>query len=71
MTFEGYWAEVEKVKMLPQMAISQLPGVLNKETKEKLMRMTPEETVKLLNIAIEEINHGSVESIDSLVRKRL
>lgn len=71
MTFEEYWAEVEKLKVLPGMAIQQLPSSLSTETKKRLMRKRPEETVELLNMSIEEINRGSVESIDSLVRKRL
>lgn len=71
MTFEEYWAEVEKLKVLPPMAIQQLPSALSPETKRRLMRKPPEETVKLLNTAIDEVNHGSVESIDSLIKKRL
>lgn len=69
--FSEYWAKVEKLKDLPEMAIKQLPASLSTDTKKKLMKMRPEETVKLLNTAIDQVNRGSVESIDSLVRKRL
>ena len=71
MTFEDYWAEVEKLKVLPDMAIRQLPSALSIDTKKKLMEKSAEETAKMLRNAIEEINHGSVESIESLVRKQL
>lgn len=71
MIFEEYWSEVAKLKLLPQMAIQQLPSSLLEETKKRLMRKRPEETAELLNAAIDEINRGSIESIDSLVRKKL
>lgn len=71
MTFEEYWGEVEKLKALPGMAIQQLPSSLSATTRKRLMKREPEETARLINTAIEEIDRGSVESIDSLVRKRL
>lgn len=71
MSFEEYWVEVEKLKALPGMAIQQLPSSLSLETKKILMRQKPKEAVKLIKAAIDEVNRGSVESIDSLVRRRL
>ena len=71
MTFEEYWAKVEKLKVLPGMAIKQLPSSLSIETKKRLMKKKAEETAEILRVAIEEVNHGSVESIDSLVQRRL
>lgn len=71
MTFEEYWSKVEKLKVLPAMAIQQLPISLSENTKKKLMKRLPDETVRLISTAIEEVNRGSVESIDSLVRKKL
>lgn len=71
MTFEEYWTEVEKLKVLPATAIQQLPSSLSENTKKKLMKRLPDETVRLITTAIEEINRGSIESIDSLVRRRL
>ena len=71
MTFEEYWAEVEKLKVLPHMAIVQLPASLSDYTKKSLMKKQPEETAGILSAAIDENDHGSVESIDCLVRKRL
>lgn len=71
MTFEEYWSEIEKLKILPQMAIQQIPSSLSAETKKRLLQKRPEETVELINTAIEEINCGAVESIDSLMRKKM
>lgn len=71
MTFEEYWAEVAKQKALPEMAIRQLPSSLSASTKKKLMKLKPRETVRILKAAIDRINQGSVESIDSPVRNRL
>lgn len=71
MTFEEYWGEVERLKILPRMAIVQLPTSLSDYTKKRLMRRSPEETAEMLMAAISEIDHGSVESIDSLVRRKL
>lgn len=71
MTFEEYWAEVEKLKALPQMAIQQLPSSLSVNTKIRLMKKRPEETVEMLNIVIDQVNRGSVESIDCLVKRIL
>lgn len=71
MTFEEYWADVEKLKVLSNIAIKQLPSSLSEETKRRLMKKCSVETVELLSAAIEIVNRGSVESIDSLVRKKL
>lgn len=69
MTFDKYWVEVEKLRVLPQMAIKQLPSSLSMETKKRLLKLKPDVTVELLNTVIEQVNSGSVESIDSLVKK--
>lgn len=69
--FSDYWANVEKLKTLPNTAIQQLPNSLSENTKRKLMKIRPEESVKILIATIEQINRGSVESIDTLVRKQL
>ena len=71
MTFEDYWLEVEKLKDLPVLAIQQLSSLLSATTKKMLMKRKLEETAALLNTTIEEVNRGSVESVDSLLNKRL
>lgn len=69
MAFEEYWDEVAKLKNIPNAAIEQLPSTLSEKTKKKLMKRKPEESAEILEVAIDLINRGSVESIDSLIRK--
>ena len=68
MTFEDVWREV---KGLPDTAMVQVPGTLKEETKKKLVMNTPEEVAVIVTAAIDEINHGSVVSLDTLIKKRL
>lgn len=69
MTFEEFWAEVEKLRVLPEMAIVHIPMSLSAESKKKLMKAGPQKCAKMLKSAIEEINHGSIESIDEIVNQ--
>ena len=68
MTFDEMWA---KVQGLPDTAMMQVPGTLKDETKQKLARKTPEEVAWIVQQAVAEVDHGSVEPLDSLLRKRL
>ena len=68
MTFEDVWRQV---KGLPDMAKSQVPGALKEETKRKLSQKSPEEVAVIVAAAIDEINHGSVVPLDTLIKKRL
>lgn len=56
---------------LPNTARIQLPSAISKDTQKKVMKLTPEEFGKVLTTAIDTVNKGSVESIDTLVRKQL
>ena len=71
MTFDELWVEVEKLHTLPDVAIEQMPQALSSETKKRLSRKTPEEASWILSEAIEEINHGSIETVDALTWKKL
>ena len=71
MTLDELWVEVEKMHILPEAAIEQLPQILSNETKKRLFRKTHEEVSRILKEAIDEINRGSVETVDALVRKKL
>ena len=68
MTFDELWREISD---LPEMAKIQIPGVLRESTKKKLARKKPEEVRQIVTAAIEEINHGSVEPLVTLIKKRL
>lgn len=63
-TFEA-WIETTS---LPSTAKMQLPEALSPKSKKLLERTDAEE---IISAAIDEINRGSVETIDALVRKRL
>ncbi len=71
MTFDELWEKISELKTLPDTAIHQVPHVLSDDTKKRIARKTPDEAVRILQEAIEEINRGSVQTVDALVRKRL
>ena len=68
MTFEELWSRVQG---LPDIAIMQVPGILSEETKKRLSRKSTEDVFAIVTAAIEKVNHGSVEPIDILIKKRL
>ena len=65
MTFDELWARVEG---LPDTAKMQVPEVLA-ATKKKLMKYSPAEIEKIVAEAIREVDHGSIETLDNLVRR--
>lgn len=71
MTFDELWIEIEKLHILPDTAIKQMLQALSSETKKLLSRKTPEEASRILSEAIEEINRGSIETVDALTWKKL
>ena len=71
MSFEDFWKEIEKQHILPAMAIDTLPLVLSGDTKECLSGKTPIEAIRILSSAIEQVDNGSIETLDMLVGKRL
>ena len=68
MLFFLLWTQV---KGLPDTAMMQVPLVLTASTKKKLERKTPEEIEQIVSAAIEEINHGSITSLDERINRRL
>ena len=71
MTFEQLMIEINKVGILPDMAIRELPSVLSDKTKKQMLNREPKELAGLLSSAIDRINHGSIESVDELMKKLL
>lgn len=71
MKFEDYWQEVGKENKLPDTAIMQIPDVLSNDTKQWLMRLSPIQTAEIITAAVDEINKGSIETLDALVNKKL
>ena len=68
MTFDELWKEISD---LPEMAKIQVPGILSESTKRKLARKKPEEVRQIVTAAIDEVNHGSVEPLDRIIRKKI
>lgn len=68
MTFDEFWAQV---KGLPDIAMVQVPLVLSTTTKKKLERKTLEEAAVIVTAAIDEVNHGSITSLDELINYKL
>ncbi len=68
MSFGDLWKQVGG---LPDMAMAQIPTVLSASTKMKLTKLSPDEIGIIVNAPIEEINRGSIETVDTLVKKRL
>ena len=69
VTFDDLLTEACNSAGLPNMARLLLPSALSEQTKRDAMKLTPEEFGRALKAAIDEIDHGSIESVDSLVRK--
>lgn len=73
MTFEELWEEIWQYCHLPSMAQEQLPKSLSEATIKRLMRsrMKPAEIAVVIEKAVNEIDHGSVETIDELIYSAL
>ena len=71
MSFEELLDQACKSARLPEMARILLPSTLSEETKKLVLKLEPEEFGAILKAAIDQIDHGSVESVDALVRKAL
>ena len=68
MTFEEVWSQV---KGLPDMAMKQVPKTLSDKTKKTLAHKSPEDVATIVKAAIYEIDHGSIERLDTLVQRKL
>lgn len=71
MNFDELWNEIEKLHMLPDAAIRQVPLILSNKTKKRLSRKPPEEACRILKEAIDQINRGSVETVNALIQEKL
>ncbi len=71
MDFEELLDRACESASLPEMARLLLPSTLSAETKNMVLKLEPEEVGAILIAAIDQIDHGSVESVEALVRKAL
>lgn len=68
MSFEEIWSQVQG---LQQEAINLVPEALTEDTKRRLSNKTPEEVAEIVHAAIDEVNHGSIAPLDTLIKQRL
>lgn len=71
MTFEELLDAACKSAQLPNMARILLPSTLSDTTKKAVMKLDSETLGRILKSAIDEIDHGSIESLDAWVRRAL
>ena len=71
MSFEELLDQACESAILPEMARLLLPSTLSEGTKNMVLKLNQEEFGTILKTAIDQIDHGSVESVDALVRKAL
>ncbi len=71
MTFDDLWRQVAELKILPNEALRLVPDALSLKTKKRLCREKTGEAAEIVQWAINQINHGSVETLDTLVNRRL
>ncbi len=71
MSFEDLLDQACVKAHLPNMARVQLQYALSDETKKMVLQLSPEVLGCVLSTAIDEINLGSVKSIDTFVREYL
>ena len=71
MSFEDLLDQASKSARIPEMSRILLPSTLSEETKKLVLKLEPEAFGAILKAAIDQINQGSVETVDVLVRKAL
>ena len=71
MTFEDYWLQVKNEGILPSEAIKHLPGVFSDSMKRKMMHKKPQEVERIIQESIDEINKGSIDSVETILRRKL
>lgn len=71
MTFEELWELVGKMNVLSKEALRLAPDALSSKTKKRLCTKKPEEAAIIIQWAINQIDHGSIETVDMLVNRKL
>lgn len=73
MTFEDLWEQVCSTSYLPEGARVHLPASLSDKTKTIIVekKLSTDDFAGIVLNAVNQINSGSVESIDDLVMKSL
>ncbi len=69
MTFEGMMLKIIELGFFPKSEMFYFGLVLEESTKKKVLQYSPEEVGEFLKWTINEINNGSVETVDTLMNK--
>ena len=68
MTFDELWKIVPGIS---RTAMNQVPDALSPDTKRRLEQYSPFEIGAIVRSAINDIEHGSIETLNDLVIKQL
>ncbi len=71
MSFEELLDQACESAILPEIARLLHPSTLSEVTKDMVLKLSPEKFGAILKAAIDQIDHGSVESVDALVREQI
>ena len=71
MSFLDVWDRVKGLGVLPEAASVDFPSSLSEDAKKRLSAKTPKEVAAIVLDVISEVNGGSVETINDLVKKRI
>ncbi len=73
MTFDELWKKVWVYSKLPNTAKDQVPRSLSDKTKTLLLKSgkSASDIARIIQEAIDNINCGSTETLDILVRKKI
>lgn len=71
ITFGDLWEDIWIQTGLPEMAKDELPKSLSDTTKKKLMKLHPSDGAAVVNKAVYEVEHGSVDILDELINREL
>ena len=71
MDFKELWDEVKYLNVSPNTAVVQIPNALSESTKKRLSLLTSQEVISIVSASVEEINRGSVRTIDALINEKL
>lgn len=71
MTFEELMDKACSLTDFPEMEGILLPSTLSEETKEKVLKLSLGRMGSILKNTIDQINHGSIESVGAMMRRTL
>ena len=71
MTFAELTRQIGELGLIPRQELPYFGIVLEEETKMKLTERSPQEVAMYMMWAVKQINRGSVERVDTLIRRAM